>query len=767
MLRQLVFIVVLILVYSSSLFSQSIYSVAPEYTNQSDIAEVLLIDGDATHFTEIYVATQVKLVNGSTEIFADELLFIPPELNDFLEITFSFSQTNPLGYYDLYITTDSDGEMVLQNAFYIYPFDNQSEIIEVSPSIGAQGTSLSVSIIGNHTHFGANGFVPQVFFTQGSNTIYCDEFIVENLTSIHAEMSFTNEDPIGLYDVSVYNNIDATVTKLQSFYLQQNPDGPQIINVNPEQALQGTTLDVTVTTQGTTFSQASGTVWFTQGSETAIYPDNVTVEDSETIQGTFAIGQSPLGYYNVHTSSAEGELILPNGFEVIYNPDMPTIVDITPDNAEQGQTLNITITGENTHFNQGSGTPQVWFSQASGTVIYPNNTQENSDTELESEFTFTYGDATGYYNVYVDSDVDGLLTQIDGFYLDAGNNPPAISSVYPNQACVNESLQVQISCSNTQFMQATSSIDAWLYNNSGTYISSSSVNAQSNQQITAIFNFTSSDPEGYYHLALWSDVSGYLIYENAVELMHPPATPDFINGLTSLCVNSPNTEYELDYSNPDYNYNWMLLPDEAGSINNLGIPQISVDWNDDFTGTAQLMVNASNECGESLYAPLEINISENPTVAEFYYYNLGSNVIGFDNNSQNANEFLWDFGDGETSNLFNPIHAYIEEGSYLVTLESSGGTCGYDVYQIEIIVNYIVSINDHIKNTFSIYPNPVNKILNFSDYANKVSVYNTQAQLVMSDEFVNSVSFESLPSGIYIIKLDVNNHTIIKRIVRN
>ncbi len=45
--------------------------------------------------------------------------------------------------------------------------------------------------------------------------------------------------------------------------------------------------------------------------------------------------------------------------------------------------------------------------------------------------------------------------------------------------------------------------------------------------------------------------------------------------------------------------------------------------------------------------------------------------VVFRNLSENATEFFWDFGDGDTSTLFEPRHAYEEEGTYDITLIAS------------------------------------------------------------------------------------------------
>ncbi|MBD3636151.1 MAG: gliding motility-associated C-terminal domain-containing protein [Crocinitomicaceae bacterium] len=42
--------------------------------------------------------------------------------------------------------------------------------------------------------------------------------------------------------------------------------------------------------------------------------------------------------------------------------------------------------------------------------------------------------------------------------------------------------------------------------------------------------------------------------------------------------------------------------------------------------------------------------------------------VNFINDSQNGNQYFWDFGDGQTSTAFQPSHAYQNPGNYLVTL---------------------------------------------------------------------------------------------------
>lgn len=52
--------------------------------------------------------------------------------------------------------------------------------------------------------------------------------------------------------------------------------------------------------------------------------------------------------------------------------------------------------------------------------------------------------------------------------------------------------------------------------------------------------------------------------------------------------------------------------------------------------------------------------------------------VRFQNNSNNAVNFVWDFGDGTSSTLLNPVKTYNNIGNYSVKLISNGGACGTD-----------------------------------------------------------------------------------------
>jgi Zn-dependent metalloprotease len=61
--------------------------------------------------------------------------------------------------------------------------------------------------------------------------------------------------------------------------------------------------------------------------------------------------------------------------------------------------------------------------------------------------------------------------------------------------------------------------------------------------------------------------------------------------------------------------------------------------------------------------------------------------VTFINTSNNGMHYLWDFGDGTTDTLSDPVHVYTSEGNYTVSLQVDGGPCGADTLEMSSFIN--------------------------------------------------------------------------------
>ncbi len=93
------------------------------------------------------------------------------------------------------------------------------------------------------------------------------------------------------------------------------------------------------------------------------------------------------------------------------------------------------------------------------------------------------------------------------------------------------------------------------------------------------------------------------------------------------------------------------------------------------TGAFQVQLIAGNTCASDT-TQAEI-IIDSVNVVSSFFYNVDSctNTIYFINASQNAQNFLWTFGDGSSSNEMNPVHNYNFNGSFNIVLIANSGVC--------------------------------------------------------------------------------------------
>ena len=134
------------------------------------------------------------------------------------------------------------------------------------------------------------------------------------------------------------------------------------------------------------------------------------------------------------------------------------------------------------------------------------------------------------------------------------------------------------------------------------------------------------------------------------------------------------------------------------------------------------------------------------------------------NTSSNAINYLWNFGDGNTSTLVNPTYVYNQTGNYMVNLNASqNATCFENYNKLITVVNSVTGINDLT------YNNDVNTwitddVLNISLNNNsfeRIELRNALGQIVYSN-LINTNSFtvnmSAFSQGMYVITLSSGNN---------
>ncbi len=177
----------------------------------------------------------------------------------------------------------------------------------------------------------------------------------------------------------------------------------------------------------------------------------------------------------------------------------------------------------------------------------------------------------------------------------------------------------------------------------------------------------------------------------------------------------------------------------------------------------------------------EIYVYSSPIVnanADVTTVNVGQ-TINFDVSNSNATSYTWDFGDGNNDTQSNTSHSYAFPGTYTVTLSGSNDECsGSDQITIVVEQGSDVGLNTIEGVNFSLYPNPTNAEFNIviqtpEAQSFEVIIYDMLGKEIemrrqlISNQDVITFNIAQFPNGIYWVKLQNANESVVKKIVLN
>lgn len=185
--------------------------------------------------------------------------------------------------------------------------------------------------------------------------------------------------------------------------------------------------------------------------------------------------------------------------------------------------------------------------------------------------------------------------------------------------------------------------------------------------------------QGSYIVHLWvTNACGTTKLTDTIEVVFPPKA-NFTSNNNSACNNL--TVNFQDLSGPGTTQWHWIFPGGNPDTSNQQNPIVNYAN----IGQYDVSLIATNSGGsDTILKPAYILISAAPPVAQFSYTNFGLSY-SFINQSTDAGNYLWDFGDGNTSLELNPEHSYIAGGSFIVKMIAFNG-CGSDTIEYEIKV---------------------------------------------------------------------------------
>jgi len=685
---------------------------------------------------------------------------------------------------------------------------NGQVLTSIYPDNAEQGEFLSVSISGQDTNFDqGTDTINNVWFTMGSSTINATNSYPNSNTVLTAYFDIPINAEIGVWDLFVQNSINGTLSLNNCFTIITGNPEPEIISINPDYAIQGENLSVTITGQDTHFNQGTNTinsVWFAMGSTTinaiSSFPNSNT-----SLSVDFDIPtNAEIGDWDVFVNNnIDGTISLSNGFTIVTNNPNPALISINPDNAEQGEFLSVSISGQDTNFDQGTDTiNNVWFTMGSST-INATNSYPNSNTVLTAYFDIPDNAEIGIWNLFVQNSINGTLSLNNCFTIITGNPEPEIISINPDYAIQGENLSVTITGQDTHFNQGTNTINSVWFAMGSTTINAISSFPNSNTSLSVDFDIPINAEIGVWDVFVNNEIDGTMSLSNSFTINLGNSAPVVVIPIDDISIDEDFTEiFEIDlnehFNDPDgdeltYSFvieDLIVLVEidnnilSISAIENLfGITDITITADDNVNRnsrdicetTFSLNINVVNDSPEIIsFSPEEL-VFEITDEQEITF-----EVIGEDIDSQL--EYTWYVNQENMNNPdSNYVYNFTENGDFEIKCITFD-----EEFELDTIWNVTVNITEINDNSIipftsklvGSYPNPFNPTTtikyNLKENANiRIELFNIKGQKVNTlvdqnqDAGYHSVlwngkdsSENPVSSGLYLYKLIVDKRTI-------
>ena len=266
-----------------------------------------------------------------------------------------------------------------------------------------------------------------------------------------------------------------------------------------------------------------------------------------------------------------------------------------------------------------------------------------------------------------------------------------------------------------------------------------------------------------------------------VRISSNPMQPGDISGPEKVCIGDGSSEYIIQPVEAANSYIWIISPFDAGYVAGHG-DTVMVTWSSTFTGTANLKVKSSNDCGESEYSQaFDIFISEKPDQLEKPAGPDSLKINAADTEYttvevENVEEYIWGITPADAGEITpDGAKASINwrddfEGDAEISVRATN-YCGSSEWSEKLIVKITdpnsvrdIQETDNIK----IFPNPTDgsfKIETIDEgiIGSDVEIRDINGRLILKTKIDNYISeFTINTPGVYIIDI-ISSGKIIRK----
>jgi hypothetical protein len=264
--------------------------------------------------------------------------------------------------------------------------------------------------------------------------------------------------------------------------------------------------------------------------------------------------------------------------------------------------------------------------------------------------------------------------------------------------------------------------------------------------------------------------------EDFIEVMTVPQTASTPVGMTFLCATWGNSSYNTAPQGGGVtSYHWTITPDSAGTISGNGSTNITVLWNQDYVGVAQLRVAGVNYCGIGVNSNA-LNVTRYLPVVNLTlpdYVSITTPAFELTGGTPLGGTYS---GTGVTDGMFDPAEAGLGDHTITYTYMDPN-SCENFTTDIITVTETTGLVNSSAFDGIQIYPNPNSgqftlKLNPMVDERLDIKVLNMIGKPVYNKTSIDVsrgiemiFNLDHLPGGLYYLEISGKEYKTVRKIV--
>ena len=288
--------------------------------------------------------------------------------------------------------------------------------------------------------------------------------------------------------------------------------------------------------------------------------------------------------------------------------------------------------------------------------------------------------------------------------------------------------------------------------------------------------------------------------ETFAVFLYPEGSTDWIRLTSSIEVTneSPTTEtidlssyvgvYRVDfYCFSDANMSTLYIANFNITSSNTCDPISTYPYENDFSDVTQMScwtTDDENEDGNTFFLDNDVlcyrynqDSDADDDVYSPYFVLNGHQTLSFDyycglsSYPEQLSVYLYDgsyftniMPSTEVSNttaITQTIDLSEYTGTYKINFYCTSDANMFRLYIDNFRIEDNTGIEDNNRANFTLYPNPTNGMVNLSETASRVEIYDFSGRMVKAEENVNSIDLSSQANGVYIFHITTNDNSVI------